>query len=63
MTSGSWGKWLVEIKSGNYGIADLRGLARAAAKFPHFLPIVICDPFPGMTICAMVFTHNERSER
>jgi predicted AAA+ superfamily ATPase len=41
---GSWGQWLVEVKSGDYGLADLRGLAQAAAKFPHFLPIVICDP-------------------
>ncbi len=41
---GSWGQWLVEVKTGDYGIADLRGLARAAAKFPRFLPVVICDP-------------------
>jgi predicted AAA+ superfamily ATPase len=44
MIKGSWGQWLVEVKSGDYGLADLRGLAQAAAKFPQFLPIVICDP-------------------
>jgi predicted AAA+ superfamily ATPase len=41
---GTWGRWLVEVKSGDYGIADLRGLARAAAKFQDFQPIVICNP-------------------
>jgi predicted AAA+ superfamily ATPase len=41
---GSWGQWLVEVKSGNYGTVDLRGLAQASVKFPHFRPIVICDP-------------------
>jgi len=41
---GSWGQWLVEVKSGEYGITDLRGLAKAAIKFPHFRPIVVCDP-------------------
>jgi len=41
---GSWGRWLLEVKSGDYGIADLRGLAQAVAKFPDFQPIVICDP-------------------
>jgi len=44
MIRGSWGQWLVEVKSGNYGTVDLRGLAQASVKFPHFRPIVICDP-------------------
>ena len=41
---GTWGKWLIEVKSGDYGAADLRGLARAVERFPHFAPVVICDP-------------------
>jgi predicted AAA+ superfamily ATPase len=41
---GSWGQWLVEVKTGEFGPADLRGLAAAASKFPRFKPVVICDP-------------------
>ncbi len=52
---GSWGQWLVEVKSGNYGVADLRGLAQAAAKFPQFRPIVICDPQKESTAIAAGF--------
>jgi predicted AAA+ superfamily ATPase len=55
MFRGSWGQWLVEVKSGDYGIADLRGLARAAAKFPRFQSIVICDPQKESTAIAAGF--------
>jgi len=41
---GSWGRWLVEVKAGPFGHADLRGLACAAQRFPGFTPLVICDP-------------------
>jgi len=41
---GEWGRWLVEVKSGRYAAHDLRGLTEAAAKFPGFRPVVLCDP-------------------
>jgi len=41
---GSWGQWLVEVKTGDFGVFDLRGLATAASRFPRFQPVVICDP-------------------
>ncbi|MDR1284025.1 MAG: AAA family ATPase [Opitutaceae bacterium] len=41
---GDWGRWLIEIKSGPYGLTDLRGLAQAVARFPDFKPVVLCDP-------------------
>lgn len=41
---GEHGKWLVEIKTGSYTQHDLMGLAKAATKFPHFEPLVLCDP-------------------
>jgi predicted AAA+ superfamily ATPase len=41
---GSWGHWLIEIKTGRYGASDLRGLAEASARFPDFKPLVLCDP-------------------
>ena len=36
MIRGSWGQWLVEVKSGDYGPVDLRGLAQAASNFRIF---------------------------
>ena len=44
ISAGSWGQWLVEVKSGDFGHHDLRGLAEAALRFPTFRPIVLCDP-------------------
>jgi predicted AAA+ superfamily ATPase len=44
VASGSWGRWLVEVKAGSYNVADLRGLTQAAQRFPDFKPLVLCDP-------------------
>ena len=41
---GDWGRWIVEVKTGRYSAADLKGLAVASTKFPGFSPLVICDP-------------------
>ena len=41
---GDWGRWIVEVKTGRYSAADLKGLAVASTKFPAFSPVVICDP-------------------
>lgn len=41
---GDWGRWIVEVKTGRYSAADLKGLAVASTKFPDFAPVVICDP-------------------
>jgi hypothetical protein len=41
---GTWGRWLVEVKSGAYGASDLRGLSESAGRLRGFKPIVICDP-------------------
>ena len=41
---GDWGRWIVEVKTGRYTAADLKGLAVASTKFPEFSPLVICDP-------------------
>lgn len=42
--SGSWGKWLIEVKTGDYSAADLKGLACASERLPEFKPLVLCDP-------------------
>jgi predicted AAA+ superfamily ATPase len=41
---GSWGRWVVEVKTGPYGASDLRGLDRAARALPNHRPLVLCDP-------------------
>lgn len=42
--TGNGGNWLIEVKTGAYQAEDLRGLAHATGKFPHFIPLVLCDP-------------------
>ncbi|MBU1701044.1 MAG: AAA family ATPase [Candidatus Eisenbacteria bacterium] len=39
---GSWGKWAIEVKSGKYQIADLKGLLEFVRRHPKFRPLVIC---------------------
>jgi predicted AAA+ superfamily ATPase len=38
---GSWGAWVVEIKTGAVGPADLRGLLEFTRRFPRFRPLLI----------------------
>lgn len=41
---GSWGAWAVEVKTGPFAAADLRGLLEFARRFPRFRPLLLCDP-------------------
>jgi len=41
--SGSWGKWAVEIKTGEYTSRDLAGLLEFCRRNTEYLPIVLCD--------------------
>jgi predicted AAA+ superfamily ATPase len=59
VSSGSWGRWLVEVKTGPFDHTDLRGLALAAQRFPDFTPIVLCDP--GQENLAHTAGFNARS--
>lgn len=40
---GSWGKFAVEIKTGNYISRDLVGLLEFSRRYPEFQPVVLCD--------------------
>jgi uncharacterized protein len=40
---GSWGSWVLEIKTGRFGAADLRGLLEFARRHPSHQPLVLCD--------------------
>lgn len=41
---GSWGRWAVEVKTGRFGAADVRGLAEFTRRHPSFRPLILCDP-------------------
>jgi uncharacterized protein len=40
---GSWGKWAVEVKTGNFQVRDLTGLLEFTCRHPAFKPLVICS--------------------
>ncbi len=41
---GSWGKWAVEVKTGRFDAAALRGLLEFCRRNPDFKPLVISAP-------------------
>jgi uncharacterized protein len=41
--SGSWGKWAVEIKTGNYSLNELKGLFEFCRLYKKFKPLLLCD--------------------
>lgn len=38
---GSWGRWAIEIKSGDVQMAELRGLLEFHRRFPEFRPVLV----------------------
>jgi hypothetical protein len=44
ITDGSWGRWAIEIKTGNYGVQHLTGLLEFCRRYPEYRPFVLCDP-------------------
>jgi len=43
VTTGSWGDWAVEVKTGRYSVRDLAGLLEFCRRFPKFSPLVLAD--------------------
>lgn len=41
---GSWGRWVIEVKTGAIEAARLRGLSEFARRHPHYTPLVLCEP-------------------
>jgi hypothetical protein len=41
---GSWGAWALEVKTGTFGLDDLRGLLEFTRRNPRYCPLVACDP-------------------
>ena len=41
--SGSWGKWAVEVKTGDFALRDLAGLLEFCRRNSEFRPLVLCS--------------------
>jgi len=40
---GSWGRWAIEVKSGQVEESSLRSLGEFTRRFPGYRPLVVCD--------------------
>lgn len=40
---GTWGKWAIEVKTGEFSARDLGGLLEFVRRFPAWRPLVLCD--------------------
>jgi len=41
---GIWGRWAIEVKTGEIESARLRGLSEFTRRYPDYTPLVLCDP-------------------
>jgi len=42
-SEGSWGRWAIEVKTGRYDAASLRGLLDFTRRHPKFTPLIVCE--------------------
>ena len=40
---GRWGKWVIEVKTGAFGVGDLAGLLEFSRRFRGYRPLVVCE--------------------
>jgi predicted AAA+ superfamily ATPase len=40
---GTWSSWAIEVKTGSFGQADVRGLFEFTRRFPRYRPLLVCD--------------------
>jgi len=50
---GSRGSWAIEVKTGPFGVADVRGLLEFTRRFSRYQPLLLCDP-SGLPAAARV---------
>ncbi|RME95759.1 MAG: ATP-binding protein [Verrucomicrobia bacterium] len=56
--TGTWGRWAVEVKTGDFAPRDLVGLLEFCRRYPDFRPLVLCpqervqDEIPGVHLMA-----------
>jgi len=41
---GTWGPWVIEVKTGRINSVDLAGLHEFTRRHPKYRPLVLCDP-------------------
>ncbi|MFN2114122.1 MAG: ATP-binding protein [Anaerolineae bacterium] len=44
VTTGSWGRWAVEVKTGRLSLRSFAGVLEFCRRNPGFRPAVVCDP-------------------
>ncbi|MGQ0571672.1 MAG: ATP-binding protein [Armatimonadota bacterium] len=44
IVDGSWGTWALEVKTGVFGTAELRGLLEFCRRYPRYRPLVLTGP-------------------
>jgi len=44
VTTGPWGKWAVEIKTGRLSLRAFSGVLEFCRRNPSFRPVMVCDP-------------------
>jgi hypothetical protein len=51
---GSWGAWALEVKTGGFALADLKGLLEFCRRHPRFRPLVVHGGAGAMARRALV---------
>lgn len=47
---GSWGSWVIEVKTGSITSADFTGIGEFSRRNPSFRPLVLCDEVARSTV-------------
>jgi len=40
---GTWGSWVIEVKTGSVSSSDLKGIGEFARRYPKYRPLVLCE--------------------
>jgi predicted AAA+ superfamily ATPase len=43
IVDGSWGKWAIDVRTGVFTPADVRGLIAFRKRYPSFAPLILCS--------------------
>lgn len=43
---GSWGSWVIEVKTGSLTSGELKGIGEFVRRHPKYRPLVVCDDRP-----------------
>jgi predicted AAA+ superfamily ATPase len=50
VVEGSWGAWAIEVKTGSFTSADLRGISELTRRHSTLRPLVLCDDEARVTV-------------